>query len=203
MILQYYGKREANLAKMKKEIKLRKKIGTYIPQLGLHLMENGFETEIVIQNPYILTVKDRGKSQKLLLKQIKKVYAAYKRKKKKSRSRLDSLEYFIEYLEKGGKVKVKVPDEEDIKTEARAGRPLIAAMTNWFMLSGEPFFNGHFVIVRGIDKKYVYVNDPIKEPDADVKSRYPIKDFFFGMYANSYGDPDNGSFLLIRKRTKA
>ena len=202
MILQYYGI-NTSLREMKRTLKLRKEVGTYIPQIGLLFMKKGFDTEIVIQNPFILTTKSRQMSPKQILKQIKEIYSKDKRKKKRSRSRLDSLEYFIKYLEAGGKIRVKVPGEEDIKTEARAGRPLIAGMTNWFMLSGEPHFNGHFVVVRGIDKKYVYVNDPINEPDADVKSRYPIEDFLFGVHANSHGDPDNGSFLLIRKRKTA
>lgn len=38
---------------MEDEIKVYEGMGTYLPQLGKYLIENGFEIEIITMNPYL------------------------------------------------------------------------------------------------------------------------------------------------------
>jgi len=105
--------------------------------------------------------------------------------------------HFIEFLSVGGKVRAKRPTEDDIVSEISQGRPVGALLTTNFLSEVEPKFNFHFNLVTGIEGELVYVNDPMWD-ERGGKKAYPIEDFFFGLYASSYGDLDNGCLILAR-----
>ena len=56
MLLNYYGIKKS-VSEIKKHIKVYDEIGTYVPQLGKYLIENGFEVEIITMNPHLFTIK--------------------------------------------------------------------------------------------------------------------------------------------------
>lgn len=192
MVLEYYGIKKT-INELKKELKIHK-VGTYATQLGIYLLENGFAVEIVTQNPGLFTIKDRKRTTKQLLREIKEFSKIPKNRKHKK-----SLDYYEKFFKKGGMLKVKIPNTEDIKKEISQGRPLIALMTTNFLYDVKKRkFNFHFNVITGIDGKYIYANDPLPDKRGG-KKKYPIEDFLYGVYASSYGDLDNASFLKIKK----
>jgi hypothetical protein len=54
-------------------------------------------------------------------------------------------------------------------------------------------------VITGIDGRHVRLNDPLGHLDGG-RLRYPVGDYFFGLYARAHGDPDNASLLLARPR---
>jgi hypothetical protein len=193
MLLKYYSI-EKSIDELKKEIKIFENVGTYVPQIGEYLIQQGFDVEIVTLNPHLFTNKFKEKSQEELLSFLKETL-----KNTKKESFKDPLNFFIKFIESGGKIKIKIPDIEDIKEEISQGRPLGALITSNFLLFDKPIFNFHFNIINGFDNKSVYVNDPMWDYRGG-NQKYPINDFLYGLYASAYGDLDNASLMKVKKR---
>lgn len=191
MVLKYYGINKT-IDEIKRKMKVYKK-GTRATQLGTYLLENGFSVELITQNPGLFTRRDRIKPFSELRKQIREFVKQPKAKKHKK-----ALDYYEEFFEKGGTLKVKIPDAKDIEKEINQKRPLIALMTSNFLLGKEPKFNFHYNVVTGIDGKNISANDPSSTYKGG-KKKYPIEDYLYGVYASSYGDLNNASFLKIKK----
>ena len=66
MLLGYYNIKKTVLD-LKRDIKVYDGVGTYVPQLGRYLLDNGFEVEIVTINPHLFTKKLSVKSHKELI----------------------------------------------------------------------------------------------------------------------------------------
>ena len=190
MVFEYYGEKRT-IAEMKKELKLYK-IGTYSPQLGAYLLKNGFKVELITQHPGLFTLRHRKVGQKGLLEHIKNLYAENKDEK-----HAITLKYFLEFMEAGGMIKVKVPGAGDIKNALNKNRPLIALITQGFLLDKEPNFNFHFNVVTGVSGDSVYLNDP--DSDHEGKQKYSMTDFLYALHSSVHGDLDNGSLLVIRR----
>ncbi len=192
MILKYYGV-EKSIEDLKKEIETFD-FGTYMPQLGLYLLNNGFEVEIVTLNPLLFTKKFEGKSDKEILEYFRFIY-----EKNKDNKFGKPLKFFLDFLKAGGKIVVKIPSFEDVKNEILERRPLGVLLTSNFLLYDKAIFNFHFNIITGFDEKYVYVNDPMWDFRGG-KKKYFINDFFYGVYASAYGDLDNASIMKVKKK---
>jgi len=193
MLMKYYGINK-NISEMRKDIKIYEGMGTYAPQLGKYLIENGFEIEIVTMNPYLFTKKLENKSQEDLIKYFKELHEKTKKDNFK-----EPLRFFKEFIKAGGKLTIKVPNIEDIKKEISHNRPVGALITSNFLLCDKPSFNFHFNIITGIDEKYIYVNDPMWDYRGG-KKRYEINDFMYAIYASAHGDLDNASIMKIKKK---
>jgi hypothetical protein len=195
MILKYY-KIKTSIAVLKKEIPTYEKIGTYMPQLGVYLMKHGFAAEIITHNPHLFTKDFKNKSQK----ELKEYFTELCKVNKNSRFAVVS-NYFREFLEQGGKITVKIPDEKDIQSEIAQKRPLGAIITSNFLTEKKATFNFHFNVITGIDDKYIYINDPMWDHRGG-KKKYEIKDYMYALHSSLYGDFDNGSLLKITKIKK-
>jgi hypothetical protein len=192
MVFKYFGIKKS-FKDIQKDLKVDK-VGTYAPQMGTFMLKNGFNSvEIITQHPGIFTIKDRGKSQKQILSQIEELLLEEEEEQNRK-----VLNYFVEFLKNGGKVKVKIPGVDDIQKGIKEKTPMIALLTTNFLTELEPEFNFHFNVITGIDKDFVYLNDPSPNQDGGRK-KCRINDFLFGLYAASYGDLDNGSLLKISK----
>jgi hypothetical protein len=192
MIFKYYNI-PTSLKELKKDIKVYE-IGTYAPQLGNYMIKKGLKIEIITMHPSLFTLKDKQHiSKSVLIKRFKKM----KKKSKLEKNKI-TLAHFITFLQNGGKILVKIPDRKDIEKEIRNKRPIGALLTSNFLKGKDPRFNFHFNMITGIDKKYIYANDPL--PDyRGGKQRYKIEDFFYGLFASAYGDLDNACLIKIRK----
>jgi len=194
MVFRYFGIRKS-LQDIQKELKVDK-VGTYAPHIGAFMLKNGFSVELITQHPGIFTIQDRGKSQKEILHRMKGLLQKEEKDQNKK-----VLKYFIGFLESGGKIKVKIPGADDIRESLKNKSPLIALLTTNFLTEKNPEFNFHYNVVTGIDKNFVYLNDPLPDQRGG-KKKCGINDFLFGLYAASYGDLDNGSLLKISRRYK-
>ncbi len=191
MILRYYGIK-ASLNELKREIQVDE-TGTYAPQLGRYLMHKGLQVEIVSMHPSLFTLKDSQRSSAHLLKRFREI-----RRRSKSKQNRIVLGHFIAFLKQGGTIKVKIPDEKEVRQEIAQGRPIGALLTSHFLTSTKPGFNFHFNILTGIDATHIYVNDPLPGSKGG-RQKYKIKDFLYGIYASTYGDVDNGCLIKVTK----
>jgi hypothetical protein len=192
MLFEYYKDEES--AQDLETLKLYENVGTYMPQLGIYLLEREYQVEIITANPHLFTLKHAELSQKDLLLYLKN----YEVNLKLERFR-EPLKFFISFIDKGGKLTVKVPSKEDIIEEIENERPVCALLTTNIFVYDKPCFNFHFNLITGIEDNFVYVNDPI--PDLrGGNHKYDINDFFYGLYSSAYGDIDNASIMKVKKR---
>lgn len=132
-------------------------------------------------------------SQKDLLTHIKKLLKTDKKRQNKI-----TLKYFVEFMEAGGKIKVKIPGVDDIQNSLKDNSPIIALLTTVFLTEKKPKFNFHFNVVTGFSNQYVYINDPLPDRRGG-KKKCLVNDFLFGVHTSVYADLDNGSLLKIKK----
>ncbi|HIH25415.1 hypothetical protein J4476_06320 [Candidatus Woesearchaeota archaeon] len=193
MLLKKYDIEKA-VNDLKKEIQVFDNMGTYAPQIGTYLIKNGFDIEIVTINPYLFTYKFKEKSQQELLFYLKECLEKTTKENFK-----DPLKFFIEFIESGGIISVRVPTVNDIKEEISQGRVVGALVTSNFLLYDKPMFNFHFNMITGIDDEFIYVNDPMWDYRGGSQ-KYLISDFLYAIYASAYGDLDNASIMKIKKK---
>lgn len=172
-------------------------IGTYMPQLGGHAIVTGFHSTIITHNPRLIYKEDEGLSQDALLDRFMQLD-----KTNFAKSDVLCLSYFIDFIQKHGRVLPKIPDIDDIRSQIDLGRPLIALINSapLYTIEDKNSFNDtfHIVVVTGYDEIYVYINDPIWNKHGGAQ-KYAHRDFFFALYASSLGDFDNGSLLTLTK----
>ncbi len=192
MLLEYYGV-PCEYEKLRGQFKITD-WGTASPQLGLWLLQHGFEVEIVTMHPALFNSKIKPRTKEGMLRHLKSLRPAMK----KPDSKL-VLGYFIKFVEAGGKILPKVPGIDDIKSEISAKRPLIALLTHWFLhKTKEPCFTFHFNVVTGIDDKSIYVNDPDWNSPGG-KSKHDIQEYLYAVYASAYGEIDNACFIKVKR----
>jgi len=191
MILKYYNM-DIPFEQLKKEIEVDQ-TGTYTPQLGIYLLEKNFDVEIITLHPGLFTNKYKDKRQEEIKEHLKQILEKAEKEKSKK-----VLQYFLDFLEKGGKLKLKIPDQEDVREEIENKRPMGSLLTSNFLKGSQNIFNFHFNLITGIDDKFIYVNDPLWD-ERGGSHQYSINDFFFGLYASAYGDLDNCCLLKIKK----
>ena len=164
----------------------RNEVGTYAPQIGNWLQNAGYDTTYVLHNPYLVTTsytsvgKDKIEVAKEKYSKFEKVW-----------------NYFESYLKSGGKILPEIPSKTHIKRNIDNSVPVVALMTTHFSHKSKPSFNYHAMLVVGYDKKGVFILDPYPYEDLPSSRHMQWKEFFFGLYASSAGDPDNGGFLTI------
>lgn len=192
MLLGYHGIK-ASQEELKKGIVLGA-TGTYSPQLASYLLKKGFDVEIITLNPGLFTNKDKSKSQKEILEHFQTMRAGADTDKKKK-----ALDYFMEFMREGGKIKAKIPDRKDILKEIKSKRPVLALLTANFLSGAKADFDFHYNVITGIEGKYVYVNDP-RWDERGGKKKHLLSDLLFGIYASAYGDLDNACLITARKK---
>ena len=88
----------------------------------------------------------------------------------------------------------------DVHEEIKHRRPLITLLTSKYLRATKPDFNMHFNAITGIDKKYIYINDPSGNPQHGGRHKFKIEDYFYGIYASAFGGADNAALMKIRKK---
>jgi len=188
MLLNYHGI-NISFDDVKRQI-IIDDIGTYAPQIGSFIIHKGLHVKIITHHPALFTINDRGMGQEDIMRRFEQL----KENSKKSQD-IKVLNHFIQFMKDGGEIIIKIPDARDITTQIMSKRPVGALLTTFFLHHTEPKFNFHFNLVTGIDDKHVFVNDPIARLGG--QKIYAINDFFFGLYASTYGDLDNGCLILV------
>ena len=188
MVLSHYGVKK-EIDDIKKEMKISKE-GTYSPQAGIYFLDKGFDVEIISFNPYLFTNYHKNLSQKKILEHLKENFKDFKNKEFEK-----SLNFYIQFLEKGGKIKIEIPSLRNIKESIENNFLVVVGTTSIFLTKKQrPFFNLHDVLVTGFSKDKVFVNNPAKEK----KISHKIEDFLFAVHSSSYACSDNGNFLVVK-----
>ncbi|MEK6841509.1 MAG: C39 family peptidase [Nanoarchaeota archaeon] len=190
MIYAYY-KKNKTFEDLKKEITIYD-IGTYAPQLGSHLIKDGFKVKITTYHPGLVCKAFKEVSQKEIYDELLKLKESYKDEKNKM-----VIQFFLDFINNGGEIEIKIPSKEDLIEELNNKRPIGVLMTTGVLYGNKPLFNFHFVIVTGIEDNKIIVNDPMPDKRGGIKE-YKLDEFFYGVYASAYGDLDNASFIKIR-----
>ncbi|MBI4058172.1 C39 family peptidase [Candidatus Gottesmanbacteria bacterium] len=202
MLYAYYHVKDKTYESLCRDL-LTTTVGTYLPQLGLHLIRNGFSVKIVTHNPRLIQVSDKDISQTELFRELNDRF-----KKLKDQSNRLAHEHFLHFMKAGGIVTPKIPQATDLEREVKAGRPVVALLTTASLyeevdplelIEGKIYKTFHTIVVTGIDSKYVYVNDPFWGKTGG-KRKYLINIFLYGVYASALGDLDNAAFMLVRKK---
>lgn len=202
MILDYYHvghnlkKLTLEIRKIDKRSPNRPSAYTYLPQFGIYLLKLGFKIEITTFNPFLFTQSD--KYTKNPLRSIQKVYSNIKNKKEISDEVKVPTRFFLDFINAGGKVNVKIPDQDDIRSEIKNGKPVMAWATTNILYPNvkKARFNSHANVITGIDNKYLYVNDPLWDSRGG-KKKYPFSEFLYAIYASAYGAADNAAIMKI------
>ena len=114
MILKYYNI-EKNLAKIKKKVKVFPEFGTYVPQRDVYFIEQGLDVSIVTLHPKMFTKNDINLSQSNIKKRF-----AYLKTKIKKKDDMRTLQYFINFMELGGRIIPTIPTLKIIEKELKA-----------------------------------------------------------------------------------
>ena len=194
MILKYY-KISFDYKKLKKGLGVFS-YGTFTPQLGLYLLRQNLKVKIVTLHPALFNIKSRFKNSKEIVKHFEKIAPKFKSSLNKA-----SVKFFLEFLKEGGEIIPKIPDLKTIQSEIIKGRPLISALTHWFLFNSKlnPRFTLHFNVVTGFDKNYIYVNDPDWGKPFGGKHKHKIKNYLFAIHASAQGATDQAALMLIQK----
>jgi len=188
MILQFHGW-DVSIADLENDEDAR---GTDMGAIGTYLLKQGFDAEIVMFHPRLLTNKDKGKSGSRLIEHFKAKIGHPDNIKWDD----DVLGYLVGFLEYGGKVTTRIPDVNDIREEIKAKRPLLVTTDTNFLYGTRAGYFLHANVITGIDDRYVYVNDSLWD-ERGGKHKHLISDYMFGIYMATHGNFNNGSLLKI------
>lgn len=198
MIQGYHGEK-VTVSDLKEKIKVYESEGTFMPQLGMYFLEQGFsDVKIISQDLHLFTLQDRHRSQHNLERKLRRLQKQAKRK----RTRYNYVEdiypaarllgLYADFLSQGGHIIVKIPSEEDIRKEIQAERPVGAVLASRYLYERTPFLNSHANVIVGIRKQDIFVHDPVWD-GAGGKKKYRIEDYIYGIHAN------NGELLCVRR----
>ena len=168
--------------------------GVGIAQLGRYMLEKGFDAEIVLLNPHIFSFDMQGLSDQALIKQ----HLIDRKAIVKTDDHKIVAQHLIDFIDKGGTYRLKVPDADDIKYELSQKRPLISLMTTRY-LHGLTGFNFHFNVITGLSGDMISVNDPAWDICGGQHTLL-LDTYLYAMHASAFGDLDNDSLLLIKPR---
>lgn len=196
MIYSYYDI-PVSLTKLREEVPLSE-VGVYAPQLGTNLIEHGFNAEIITYNPRLIEKIDQTLDQKALLYKFK-----YKADFLKTEGDKKCINYFINFMEQGGTIRVTIPSLEVIQEQLENKQPLIASLAT-IIYPGKPDeFHPyrdtiHGVVITGRGQGLISVNDPSWTEDGG-KHSYPELEFLYAVHASALGDLDNACFITANK----
>ncbi len=186
MVLAYY-KIVKPVSQLKAEIE-----DWFVPSVAIYLLELGFEVEIVTAHPKLFTLQNIKLSQK----QIRKRFFDLQLMDANNHDDEMVLHYYIEFLDKGGRVKVAVPGIEDIGSEITAGRPLIAIIDQNILGGDYPGSYLHANTIVGYNSKEIHVLDPLWNEMGGEKS-WPIANYLYAITIGIRYDLDHGTLIKI------
>lgn len=190
MLLDYHG-RERTMRDLRAVLPVDS-VGTYVPQLGTYLLKCGLEVAIATLHPGMFTVRDVDMDGVRVARRLRTLRRTARRPR-----HIKVLDFFSEFVAAGGVVRPRVPSAAILEEEIAARRPVGVLLTSHFLVGRRPAFNAHFNLVTGVEDGDVFVNDPMWGPRGGAK-RHAMDAFLFGVHASTFGDLDNGAFLLVK-----
>lgn len=166
--------------------------GTYSPQIGTDAVKHKFETEIVFFNPRLTTPKDIGTTH--IADWLERAGTI-----STDGAFVDTISYFREFSEAGGKVVIDIPSARHIDRKLDEGWLCICMMTTYFLEDRANALNSHFVVICGYDDEFYYVRDPLSREQNELR-KWPKDQVIYGVHVNSHRDPDNGALIFIKPK---
>ena len=188
MILQYHG-RDVSIADLECDEDAK---GTDMGDIGVYLLKNGFDAEVVMFHPRLFTVRDFGMSQDALVERFGQAIG----REEAMWGDHNVLRALLRFMEHGGRVTVKIPDEADIRGEIAAGRPLLATTDTQFLYGMEPGRYLHANVIEGIDDTSIYVTDSLWDQRGG-RHAYGKTEYLYGIHTSTHGNFNNGSLLKV------
>lgn len=172
MLYWYYGER-LDLEDIKKEMRMYN-WGTLITELGRSLLKHNFNVALTTFNTRWFPNTFKSMSSNDLKRYIiKKMHTSKKQKR--------LLKSMVSFIEEGGKLKVDIVTEKDIKKAIKSKNPPIICIDNKVLFGKKPGKRGHFVIPVGINKDKIVINDPHSK-NGGIKS-YDKNKIIFALYS--------------------
>ena len=125
MILQYHG-RDVSIADLERDDDAK---GTDMGDIGVYLLKNGFDAEVVMFHPRLFTIRDLGMGQAAMVEHFHRTIG----QEEEMWGDHNVLRALLRFMEHGGRITVKIPDEDDIRSEIAAGRPLFGTNHTHFL----------------------------------------------------------------------
>jgi len=163
--------------------------------IGVYLLKHGFDAEVVMFHPRLFTLRDRGKSGDALVEH----FNARIGHPENIAGDDNVLKWLIRFLEHGGKVTVKIPQEDDIRAEIEAGRPLLVTTDTNFLYGTQATNYLHANVIEGIDDDFIYVTDSMWD-ERGGHHRHGKSEYMFGIHMSTHGNFNNGSLLKVIPR---
>ena len=193
MLLEYYGM-PYDYKKLRKEIGVFT-YGTFMPQLGLYLLKHDFEVEIITMHPSLFTLFSSFSDTQALIKHLKGLRRRFSQKYDDI-----GLDFFVKFIQAGGRLTPRIPVIEDIHTEINHGRPVMSSLVHEFLFKNNERrkVNFHFNVVTGYTTKNILVNDPDWGVDFGGKHEHGTDEYMYGIHASAYGGIDNASIMKVK-----
>lgn len=191
MVMRYYGDDKTTYEDLKQALVVDE-IGTYAPQMGTYLLNQGYKVELIGLNPGLFSTLDKGASTEEIQERLaEKLELADKERDVKV------IKYFQEFLDNSGSMKVQIPSEDHLQYAIEQETPVIALLTSNF-LNRRPELNFHFNVVTGITHELITVNDPLWD-ERGGEHQYIIEDYLYAIHASAAGDLDNATLMRVWK----
>lgn len=211
MLLSYYNEPKS-ISELKKDIHVYDDLfnaGVIPAQIGTYLLTHGFAVELKCLDPHYFLNKDKDLSQRNLESLLKerislenRIFSGNKkspdstphprRVRRNAKYRARELNRHLEFMNAGGFLDLRYPTENDIRAELQEKRPILVNLTSRFLVAKRPWKNGHFNVIKGINKTQVHVNDPGKDWGQQT---YNINDYLFAIHNHP-----GGSLLKVKKK---
>lgn len=185
MILKYFGL-EKDIILLKENLKYNEN-GTSIYDNGLVLMNAGLTVTAITAQPYLFPPDLNFNSKDSIFLRIQE-------RSEKLTKYKEGLDVMVNFLQKGGGIKVEIPKFVHIKNAIDNGNPVLALVYAQALGSKEGGF--HFVVVNGYNDEQVHITNPSK---IATSGWYPVEHFFYALHTSTTYDIDNGTLLVISK----
>lgn len=192
MIFSYYHINKS-VDEIKKEFYVPK-YGLFTQELGIYLLNNGFDVEIVTLNPHIFTTQMKNFNTNEIADHFKKLIKMFK----DDEIRCRGFRLALDFIKLGGKYTLKIPSKNDIENEIKAQRPMISFISSRFLQLNFPDINYHFQTIIGIENSNVYIIDP-RENELGGEKKFDINEYLYAIYSSLGGGDDGACIMKIRK----
>ncbi|MBP6858113.1 MAG: peptidase C39 family protein [Candidatus Pacebacteria bacterium] len=190
MVLGYFGITK-DIESLVEKLKYAES-GTSAYDNGALLLDSGLKVTAITAQPRLFPpeVISSVSSKEDLLNVIESRKQQVRNQKDK-----DNLGTFEKFLNKGGSIKLEIPNFNHIKSAIDSNQPVVALLFGQALGKNEGGF--HFVVVSGYDENNIYINNP-----SSISSKngcFPIDRFLYALHSSTTIEFDNGTLLIVSK----
>jgi len=184
-------------ADVRKSLHVYAWVWTFLPQIWYSFLQNNCHVELVWLNPHLFTKADIWQSQedyKIRLKELLPILG----------KKYVWMKWFIKFINAGWLLVPKIINRECIENALDNDTYIIASVTDsWLYNKWNPSYNFHYICISWYDENNFYVHAPLsKERNLSHYCLIKKEELLYSIHASSYGDVDNGCYLLIKNQNE-